>query len=242
MDHDLGDRRVRVAAIIQVRMSSSRLPGKALATLGKQTALELLVRRLKLAAEVDEIAIATSTDPSDDPIEREAQRLAIPAFRGALDDVLDRYVQVCDELRPDAVVRITGDCPLTDAELVDQVIRQWRRTGAEYVSNTREPRSFPDGLDVEVIAADALRRAANEAHRLEDREHVTSYIRRNPGLFSAAELRLNPSFGSVRITLDTPTDLRFLRNLVSAVGPDASMTQVLVRLGFDSSVSIRRVP
>jgi spore coat polysaccharide biosynthesis protein SpsF (cytidylyltransferase family) len=242
MGHDLSDQRERIVAVVQARMRSARLPGKVLTKLGDDTALELLLRRLARSTELDAIVVATSTDPSDDAVEREARRLAVRALRGPLEDVLARYVQACDLLEPSAVVRITADCPLIDSEVVDQVVRHWRATRADYVANTVEPRSYPDGLDVEVIAADALRRAGKLARSAADREHVTTYIRRHPDAFTWAEVRLEPSFGSVRITLDTATDLRFLEDLIGEIGPDAPMRHMLEALGFDGAVTVRYGP
>lgn len=223
-------------------MSSTRLPGKVLATLGDQTALELLVNRLANARELGEIVVATSTDPSDDRIAGEAERLGVRVLRGSLSDVLARYVQACDSLGADAIVRITGDCPLIDADVVDQVVRRWRTTGVDYASNTLEPRSYPDGLDVEVISAAALGRLDQLAADAADREHVTSYIHRHPELFSVAGLRLDPSLGSVRVTLDTAEDLRSLTQLVRDVGPDASMNRMLEALGFERPLAVLEQP
>jgi spore coat polysaccharide biosynthesis protein SpsF (cytidylyltransferase family) len=224
--------RERVVAVVQARMSSTRLPGKVLARLGEGTTLELLLHRLRRARQLDEIVVATSTDPSDDPIEREAKRLTVRVLRGSLTDVLDRFARACEALNANAVVRITADCPLIDPEVVDQVVELWRDTGADYISNIFEPRSYPDGLDVEVISAGALRRTEALATDPEDREHVTTYIRRHPDQFEVGELRLDPSYGDVRITLDTAADLDSLTRLIAEVGADASMWRVLEALGL----------
>ncbi len=221
----------RVVAVVQARMSSRRLPGKVLARLGEHTVLELVLRRLGRAREVDGILVATSSDPSDDPIESEAQRLSVPVLRGSLTDVLGRYVQASSSVNADAIVRITADCPLTDPAVVDRVVRAWRDGDADYVTNTLEPRSYPDGLDVEVISADALRRAGELAHAAEDREHVTPYIRGHPEDFRVLGVHLDPPHGDVRITLDTRNDLELLVRLIGVVGPDAAMEDVLEALG-----------
>jgi spore coat polysaccharide biosynthesis protein SpsF len=225
-------RRKRVVALVQARMSSTRLPGKVLTRLGEWTTLELLLHRLRRAAQLDEIVVATSTDASDDPIAREADRLTVRVVRGSLTDVLTRYARASDAVDADAVVRITADCPLIDPDIVDEVVALWRDTGADYVSNILEPRSYPDGLDVEVISAEALRRIEQLATDAEDREHVTTYIRRHPEQFEVGEIRLEPSYGDVRITLDTPADLKSLTRLIAEVGPDATMGRVLEALGL----------
>jgi spore coat polysaccharide biosynthesis protein SpsF (cytidylyltransferase family) len=212
-------------------MSSRRLPGKVLARLGEDTVLELLLRRLAHARELDEIVVATSTEPSDDPVEGEAERLSVRVLRGSLNDVLGRYLEASAATGAEAIVRITADCPLMDPAVVDLVVRVWRESGADYVTNTLEPRSYPDGLDVEVISADALRRAGELAKTAPEREHVTPYIRQHPGTFSIQGVHLDPPHGDVRMTLDTPEDLEALTRLVGQVGPDGTMQDVLNALG-----------
>ncbi|MGH2869709.1 MAG: cytidylyltransferase domain-containing protein, partial [Solirubrobacteraceae bacterium] len=242
MGNDLNGSRRRVVAVVQARMSSSRLPGKVLIRLGEHTALELLIRRISRAGELDEIVLATSTESSDDALEDEARRLAIPFLRGPLHDVLTRYRMACDAYRADAVVRITGDCPLSDAGVIDSVVSHWRNLEADYVTNTLEPRTYPNGLDVEVISAAALRQAADEAVDAEDREHVTPFIRRQPERFTTGELRLEPSRSQVRITLDTAQDAEIIRSVVAELGPDPTMSAIVSSLGLDPEVSVRRRP
>jgi spore coat polysaccharide biosynthesis protein SpsF len=144
--------------------------------------------------------------------------------------------RACESQAADAVVRITADCPFTDPEVVDQVVRRWRETGVDYAANTLEPRSYPDGLDVEVISAAALRATAEAAIDAGDREHVTAFIRSHPERFTSAGVRLEPPLGNVRITLDTHADMRTLVELVREVGVDASMREVLQALGIDPAL------
>lgn len=240
MGHDLSGPRDRVVAVVQARMSSTRLPGKTLAQLGEHSALELLLIRLRGAREVDEVVVATSKDASDDPIELAARTRGVRTIRGPLADVLARFVQAADSSGADAVVRITADCPLTDPQVVDEVVRCWRATGVDYATNTLEPRSYPDGFDVEVLSLAGLHRAHELAKSAGDREHVTSYLRRHPDVFATAELRLDPELGSVRVTLDTSEDLQLLRQLVLDVGPHGSMRSVLNALGYDTSLVTSR--
>lgn len=242
MGHDLNGSRQRVVAVVQARMSSTRLPGKVLMRLGGHTAVELLMRRISRAAELDAIVLATSTEPSDDALEREATRLGVPFIRGPLHDVLARYRMACDAYQADAVVRITADCPLSDPAVVDQVVRHWRELEADYVTNTIEPRTYPDGLDVEVISAATLRQAAEEAVSAEDREHVTPFIRRQPERFATGELRLEPSRNQIRITLDTARDAEVIGGVVTALGPDPTMEEIFSSLGYDTAVTVRRRP
>jgi spore coat polysaccharide biosynthesis protein SpsF len=221
----------RVQAIVQARMTSTRLPGKVLMDLGGEPVLVRVLERLERARELQAIVLATSTDPSDDPVAALAEARGTAVVRGSLDDVLDRYRQAADAHPCDAVVRITADCPLIDPEVVDLVVARWRaEADASYVANTVEPRTFPKGLDTEVVASAVLRVAAAEATDRYDREHVTPYVRARPQRFPQVGVFHDPPYGDVRITLDTPEDLRVLRGLLDAVGPDPSLGQVLAAL------------
>lgn len=212
-------------------MSSSRLPGKVLAQLGDVTVLELLLSRLRMARELSEVVVATSVQAGDDPVARAADGLRVRVVRGPLQDVLERYRQAAAATDADAVVRITADCPFVVPDVVDAVVTRWRETTSAYASNTLEPLTFPDGMDVEVISVEALQRAAALAIAAEDREHVTRYLRDRPGQFTAVGLWLSPGCGSARITLDTRADLDSLRALLRRVGPDASLDRILQALG-----------
>jgi spore coat polysaccharide biosynthesis protein SpsF len=199
-------------------MTSTRLPGKTLADVCGEPMLALLLRRLHRASEVDRIVVATTTDPDDDPIEELGDALSFEVYRGARDDVLGRFVGACDG-HAGAAVRITGDCPLVDAGIVDELIRLFHTTdGCVYASNI-EPRTYPDGLDVEVVACSTLRALADETDVAEEREHVTLAIRRNPERFPSAALVHDPDLGELRWTVDTAEDLEFVRHLVSTLGP-----------------------
>jgi spore coat polysaccharide biosynthesis protein SpsF len=226
---------MRVAAIIQARMSSTRLPGKVLKPLGKlpasQTAIGHVVHQLSFAKRVNMIALATSMDASDDELTEWAKTSAIPCLRGSLHDVLDRYytaVQTLGLQPNDAVVRVTGDCPLLDPRVVDAVVACFEQTGADYCSNVNPP-TFPDGLDVEVMRFAALERAWNEAVLPSEREHVTPYIRQHTELFTQANVNSPPNhhqnLAQQRWTLDTPEDYEFLCRVVSALEqPDTFIT------------------
>jgi spore coat polysaccharide biosynthesis protein SpsF (cytidylyltransferase family) len=222
-------------------MGSTRLPGKVLSLLGDHTALELLLLRLRRCRELDHVTIATSTDPVDDAIEAEARRLQVGVLRGPLEDVLTRFVQAARATRADAVVRITADCPLTDPDVVDEVVRCWRETRADYVTNILEPRSYPDGFDVEVITVETLNRLSQTVASSDDREHVTLFIRRHPEMFRIAELRLEPELGHIRATLDTPEDLETLRRVIASNGPRVSLRRVVRSLGHDDELIVTRV-
>jgi spore coat polysaccharide biosynthesis protein SpsF len=224
---------MRVAAIVQARMSSTRLPGKVLKPLGNlpasRTAIGQVLHQLSFAKRVNAVAVATSVDASDDELAEWAERKNIPCLRGSLNDVLDRYYTAAQTLglQPnDAVVRITGDCPLLDPRVVDAVVACCEQTGMDYCSNVNPP-SFPDGLDVEVMRFAALERAWKEAKLASEREHVTPYIRNHTELFTQANVNSpqGQSLAHHRWTLDTPEDYEFLRHVVSALEqPDTFIT------------------
>jgi spore coat polysaccharide biosynthesis protein SpsF len=221
-----------VAVIVQARMTSSRLPGKVLMDLGPGTTLELLARRLGRLTEADRVLIATSVDESDDPVAEAVAALEVPLVRGPLDDVLERYRLAAARVECDAVVRITADCPLAEPDVIDRLVRAWRDyDGLAYVWNAREPRTFPDGLDAEVVSRVALERAAAETRDPYDREHVTPFVRNRPERFPQQSLRLETPVRTVKLSLDTPEDLGTIRSFVERVGPDANLERILAAAG-----------
>lgn len=224
-------------AVVQARMTSTRFPGKVLASLAGRPALHLLLERLVRASELDGVVVATSTDPTDDAVAVAAEAAGVDVLRGPLDDVLERYRIAGETIGCDAIVRITADCPLIDPRTVDLVVRRWREGTEDYVANCFEPRTYPPGFDTEVVSRQALVTAAAEATDPEDREHVTPFIRGRPERFTQAKVELNPPAGRIRLVLDTPEDLEYLRSLVAEVGPDASGDEILEAAGRITRVS-----
>ena len=201
---------MKIVAIVQARMGSTRLPGKVLMDLGGETVLGRVVRRLRRAALVDEIVIATTDSVVDDAIVRECQRLTVPFFRGSENDVLDRYYHAALGCLAEVVVRVTSDCPLIDPDLVDETIRVFQERHADYASNVF-PRTYPRGLDTEVFTMVALGRNWREAHQPHQREHVTPYFYEHPEIFRLTSLRGRTDYSQYRWTLDTAADLELLR-------------------------------
>ena len=196
----------RIPVIIQARMGSSRLPGKSLLLLHEQPVLRWVVDRGREIPGTSGVVVATSTDRQDDPIARYCDRHEIPAFRGSASDVLDRFVACARERRADAVVRITADCPLLDPEQSGRVVAAFREaTDASYASNI-SPRTVPDGLDTEVIRFSALEAAWREATDPCDREHVSTFVRRQPERFEAVSPPGEAIATDRRLTLDTIAD------------------------------------
>lgn len=202
----------RVAAIIQARMGSTRLPGKVLMSIGGETVLERVVRRVSLAKRVDAIIVATTATDRDEAIVRECERLRVQCFRGSEDDVLDRYYQAAKAASADVIVRITSDCPLIDPGVVDQVQSAFFRENADLCCNAL-PRTFPRGLDTEIVSMEALGRAWQLARQPEHREHVTLFCYERPDLFHLASVTNSHDYSYHRWTVDTPEDLELVRTI-----------------------------
>lgn len=206
----------KVVAIIQGRMSSSRLPGKVLLDLGGQPMLARVISRVRRARSIDEIMVATTTDPSDDPIADWCEANQINCCRGDLYDVLDRYYQAAKLARADVVVRITADCPMIDPKEIDRVVRAFFADGADFAANRLPPpfkRTSPVGMDTEVSSFEALERAWQEATLPFEREHVMPYLYDEPGRFRVKLVNHRPSLAHLRYTVDTPEDLQLAREV-----------------------------
>lgn len=203
---------MRKVVIVQARLGSTRLPGKVLLPLGEQTVLAHVVERCRAIESADEVVVATTVKPEDDPIVAEANRLGVKCTRGSEADVLSRYYEAAKAEQADAIVRVTSDCPFLDPQVSDQVIRLFRN-GSEaydYASNTLE-RSFPRGLDTEVCSFAALERAHQEAVDQPYREHVTAYLHRHPNLFRLGSYAHPADCSRYRWTLDTPEDWELIQ-------------------------------
>ena len=234
---------MRTIAVIQARMGSTRLPGKVLRSLGGRPALAWVVERARRIEGVDGTVVATSTDAADDRIAAWCAENGVPVHRGSEADVLDRYVTAARQEGADAVVRITGDCPLLDPAESARVVRLFESTpGCDYASNL-DPPFLPDGLDTEVVRASVLERLAREVHDPASREHVTHFIRIHPERFRTAAVDDPRDLSDVRLTLDEPEDLASL----SAIGrilaerrQQGSLDEVLAILAEHPDLARRR--
>ncbi len=222
---------MKTVAIIQARMTSTRLPGKILADLAGKPLLYHVVVRAKQSRTLDLVAVATTEGLTDDETARYCEQVGIPCFRGSEDDVLDRYYQSAKHFGAGVVVRLTADCPLLDPEVIDKVVRFFYAGDYDYVSNTIEP-TYPDGLDTEVFRWQALERTWREAQLKSEREHVTPYIWKQPNLFRQANVRNDVDLSGLRWTVDEPQDLEFVRSVYAhlARSPSFGMKQVLALL------------
>ena len=208
-----------ILAVLQARMSSTRLPGKVMAEVAGAPMILRQIERLRRSRRLDGVLVATSTDPSDDGLAAMLVLHDIPVHRGPLDDVLARYEGALAAHPAEIVARLTADCPLADPEAVDAVIDLLIAGGLDYAANTPAHRTYPKGLDVEVMRADGLLRAAREAVDPYEREHVTPYLYRHPELFAQDFISQAADEGEVRWTVDRPDDLAFVRDVYAALYP-----------------------
>jgi spore coat polysaccharide biosynthesis protein SpsF len=210
---------MRMVAIIQARMSSTRLPGKVLVDIGGETVLARVVRRLQRATLVEDIVVATTNSAADHAIVRECQRLSVRVFRGEEHDVLDRYYHAAKCIKAKGIVRITSDCPLIDPAITDNTIREFLEHRPDYASNALQ-RTYPRGLDTEVMSWDALAHAWREARLPYQRAHVTPYIYENPDRFDILPVKGEADYSHHRWTLDTAEDLAFIHAVYDRLDND----------------------
>ena len=208
---------MKIVTIIQARMGSQRLPGKVMRQLGGDTVLSQVVRRVKRAGLTGEVIVATTTEPADDVIVSECRRIAAACIRGSENDVLDRYCRAAQAFQADAIIRITSDCPLIDPEITDKTVRAFLDNGADYASNALR-RTYPRGLDTEVMTWDALACAGQHARAPYQRAHVTPYIYEHPELFRILSVTDSRDHSGQRWTLDTAEDLEFLSAVYERLG------------------------
>lgn len=207
-----------ILGILQARFSSTRLPGKVLRPILGKPMLELQLERVQRIRAIDRIVVATSTDTADDQIEALCHTLGIACFRGSPDDVLDRFYQAALPYKPDHVVRLTGDCPLTDPILIDQIIHFYRDGNFDYASNIITP-TFPDGLDAEIFRFSALEQAWREAKLLSQREHVTPFIHQQSAHFRLGSFQQASDLSALRWTVDEPEDFDFVSLIYQELYP-----------------------
>jgi spore coat polysaccharide biosynthesis protein SpsF len=221
---------VLTVAIIQARTGSTRLPGKVLLPLLGQPMLRHVVRRTSRARSLDKVVVATTTLPEDDVIVALCDGDDVPVIRGSADDLLDRYVAAAEATQADTIVRITSDCPLIDPAVIDAAVEVFDQTAVDYASTGLEPRTYPRGMDVEVVRRSALERAWREDADPGWREHATPYIYRHPELFRIARVGTDDGHPDVRLTVDTPEDYELVRRIYDAIGRDDFGWRDVVRL------------
>jgi spore coat polysaccharide biosynthesis protein SpsF len=223
---------VRTSAIIQARMDSTRLPGKVLINIHDRPMLEWVVTRTQQASAVDTVIVATTQNSSDDAIAEFCDEHGFLYYRGDTHDVLDRYYQAAKLFQGDVIVRVTGDCPVIDPSVIDQTVAgfwgraNWQNSTVQgqrylpaydFATNRLPPpwgRTFPIGLDTEVCSFTGLEQAWQEATLQYHREHVMPFFYDQPERFKIKLINHDVDYGSLRWTVDTPEDLRLLREIV----------------------------
>lgn len=211
---------MNIVIIVQARMGSSRLPGKMMKMIAGKPVIAHVIERARLSRRANDLWLATTDAPADDVLAAWAKDNGVNCYRGSENDVLDRYYKAATSAKAEVIVRVTGDCPLADYQVIDRVIDAFVNAhGAyDYVSNTNPP-TFPDGLDVEVVSFTALEKAWEEARLQSEREHVTPYIWKHPEMFRLFNVTCQLSGGEAdfsrhRWTLDTPEDFAFLTRVI----------------------------
>ncbi len=213
---------MKVVAIVQARMGSTRLPNKVMKRICGTPMIELLLARLKNSIEIDEIIVATSTNEVNLPLVSHVEGLGYPCEQGSEDNVLNRYFQSADKYSADIIVRITGDCPLVDYGLVDEIIKKFKSINVDYLSNNNPP-TYPDGLDIEVFTFEALKKANNETSSLFDREHVTPYLRKK-NIFKSSTVKNSKDLSDLRWTVDEDIDFDIIVKVFSHFHPRIDFT------------------
>jgi spore coat polysaccharide biosynthesis protein SpsF len=206
---------MNIVAIIEARMTSSRLPGKPLLEITGKSIIEHLATRLSFVNSIDEIVLATTTNKADDKLVAAANKLGIKYFRGSEVDVMDRVIQTAVFAEADIIVEVTGDCPLIDPNIVEQVIQMYLSNTADYVTNAHI-RCYPDGMDVQVFNLNTLMKSASMTSDPLDHEHVTLHIRNHPDLFTHLHL-IAPEelhWPELGLTLDEKKDFELIKKII----------------------------
>jgi spore coat polysaccharide biosynthesis protein SpsF len=210
------NRQQRIGAIVQARMSSRRLPGKSLRPLGGKPMLQYVLESLTQVEDLAGTLVATSTDPSDDPIAEFCERFATSCFRGSLDNVAERFLAAARTHSFSAFVRVSGDSPLLDPRLVTRVIDLLRESDADLATNVF-PRTYPAGMSVELVKTQTFARIVPELTEPDDREHVTSFFYRNAADFQIASFVREIPRRDVHLAVDTPEHFEAVARLVGSM-------------------------
>ncbi len=218
---------MKVLALIQARTNSTRLPNKVMLKIRSVPMIELLINRLKISKEIDEIILATTSNASDDKLANFVSQLGVNVFRGSENNVLDRFYKAAKKYKPKIVLRITADCPLIDAGLIDDLILDFNVNNEDYLSNALKP-SFPDGLDCEVFSFEALEKSWKEATNYHEKEHVTPYIYES-GKFKTRNYSSSQDYSNHRWTVDEELDFLVIKNIYDYFYPriDFSWIEIL---------------
>ena len=198
--------------VLQARMSSSRLPGKAMMEINGMPMIYWQVQRILRAKNVNSLVVATSIDSTDDSLVNFLDKNSIDVYRGSLDNVLSRFVEVAELYPYDAIIRLTGDCPLAMPELIDKMVVKFYEHAVDYLSNTLEP-TFPDGLDIEIVKSSVFKKLWTFKLEPKELEHVTYGIYTRPETFNLSNFPNESNHSHERWTVDYQEDLDFIRKV-----------------------------
>lgn len=233
---------MKILAITQARLGSSRLNEKVLKTINGETILEIHLKRILKSKLITKLKVATTTEEGNEKITSIASKLGLETYRGSIDNVLERFYFTALPENPDWVVRLTSDCPLIDAEVIDKVINFAISQNLDYVSNTMDP-TFPDGLDVEIFKFSALIKAYKEANLKSELEHVTPYIWKNStfkkgSIFKSDCYKNDIDYSSIRLTVDTIEDFLVIERLINLLGIDKTWIEYVNTLNENLDIKM----
>ena len=198
-------------AILQARMTSTRLPGKVMQEINGKPMISWQISRI-LKSNVDGLVLVTSTEESDNTLSEYVESLGIPVYRGSIENVFSRFWAVVEKFKPDNFLRFTGDCPLVMPHLINEMLIDFEQFPCDYMSNTNPP-TFPDGLDIEIATFAALERLSQLELTNHEREHVTIGLYQRPGAFTLRNFISPNDYSNMRWTVDYPEDLEFVRRV-----------------------------
>ncbi|MDC0074885.1 glycosyltransferase family protein [Alphaproteobacteria bacterium] len=217
----------KILGIVQARMESKRFPGKVLKVVKNKSLLELLLNRLIISKKINQIIVVTTKQESDNVIAKLVNNLGLNLYRGSTTNVLESFYNAALNYQAEIIVRITGDCPIIDPNIVDNIIEYYLSNNYDYVSNTINP-TYPDGLDVEVFSFKTLRTAYNSTNLKHNTEHVTPYIK-NSNKFLLGSFENSNDYSENRWTVDYEVDFKLIEKIVSYFYPriNFSMKEIL---------------
>lgn len=207
-----------IAAFIQARTSSTRFPGKVLKPILGKPMLQLQIERVLSCQTIDRVVVVTSTAEEDQKIVDLGKKINVDVFCGNLENVLDRFYQAAVKFKPEHIVRLTGDCPLIDPKVVDDMVRLYLNKQSDYGTNCMPP-TYPDGLDAEIFSFKALKEARDEAYLPSHLEHISVFFEGQPERFKIANLACNIDFSNLRWTVDEPEDFEFVKIIFETLYP-----------------------
>jgi len=222
--------RLKVGAVIQARLGSSRLPKKVLMPLNDGvTILDLLIERISSCHFIDRIIIATSTNENDNELEEYALAKDVSFFRGCEENVLSRFYECAKKFNLETIIRITADDPFKDPDVIKNAYDVYTNGNYDYVSNTIKP-TYPEGIDIEIFKFSVLEKAFENAHLASETEHVTPYIWKNPDIFKIKNIEAEKDYSNIRITVDYEDDYNLAKKVLKNFYPD-------ILFGYKSIVS-----